>query len=461
MRVVWRTLLALVLAGGLAAVAWSLLARHRVQTPVRLEVDQATGVVHLTRGQTDLPGLQMALQRGADGSILRRQGEAWLLTGTLVIDTGASLELSGATLRLNSTPDQEVGLEARGGDLTIVDSMVTSWDPSRGTADGDVRDGRAWVLARDGSSMIVRDSTMRMLGYDAYERYGVSWRTAGTGGSVDGSTFAGNYYGLYTFGAEPMRITDSVIKDSLSYGLDLHTGSDGFLIQGDRFLHNGKHGFILAVDCTNAVVKDNLAVGNAQHGFVVFQGSDHATLEGNDAHGNGGSGIDVSGSKDVRVRGNAVYENRNGIVIHDRSSDIAVEGNRVAGNGSDGVVLSSGASSVTLTGNLVDFNRRSGLYLDDGTVRVQGDNRILDNTVGVWVSGGMEEATITGNRIGGSTDDGVHVTDLTPAPVIRGNRITESGKAAFSGSSKAQVERFVAENTLRDNDAAMRVRGPS
>lgn len=36
-----------------------------------------------------------------------------------------------------------------------------------------------------------------MLGYNAFERYGISWRTAGTKGLIDGNTLSGNFYGAY------------------------------------------------------------------------------------------------------------------------------------------------------------------------------------------------------------------------------------------------------------------------
>lgn len=122
-------------------------------------------------------------------------------------------------------------MEARGGRLEIVESSVTSWAPTSGGPDVRVEDGRAWVLARDGSVMNVSNARMEMLGYDRAERYGVSWRTRATSGAVHGALFRGNFYGAYMHGIASMRVTDSVVEKSHRYGLDPHSRSRNLHIE--------------------------------------------------------------------------------------------------------------------------------------------------------------------------------------------------------------------------------------
>jgi hypothetical protein len=181
--------------------------------------------------------------------ILTRQDGAWLLSRSLVIRAGASLEVRKATLRLRSEPNRFVGLEARGGNLEITDSTVTSWAPGAGRPDDRAGDGRAWVLARDGAVLRVLRSHMEQLGYARAERYGVAWRTGTTSGTIHRSTFAGNWYGVYLQGTRNLQVEDSV------------------------FRHNARHGLVLAAGCASATVRGNQSYANAGHGMVVSQGS--------------------------------------------------------------------------------------------------------------------------------------------------------------------------------------------
>nr|MDP9487105.1 hypothetical protein [Actinomycetota bacterium] len=144
----------------------------------------------LDGGRADLAHVARQLASvGRPEALVRSSDGAYLLSMPVEIRPGAALVVEGVELRLLSSPERIVGLEARGGQLLVRDATVTSWDPATGAADAEVADGRAYLLALDGATMDVVRSTIRMLGYDTYERYGVSWRTAGTGGTISESTF--------------------------------------------------------------------------------------------------------------------------------------------------------------------------------------------------------------------------------------------------------------------------------
>ena len=302
----------------------------------------------------------------------RRDG-AWLLSRSLVIRPGASLEVGKATLRLRSEPNRFVGLEARGGRLEITDSTVTSWAPGTARPDDRADDGRAWVLARDGAVMDVLDSRMEQLGYDHTERSGVAWRTATTSGTIQRSTFAGNWNGVYLQGSRNLHVEDSA------------------------FRHNARHGLVLAVGCSNATVRGNQSYANAGHGMVVFQGSNDVTLTANEVHDNQRSGIDVDSSLRLRLTGNVVYGNDIGLHVRGRARSVVAEANRLTANRLDGLRVSSGAAQVTASRNLIDFNRRAGVFIAHGTAEIGPANRLLDNEMGIWLSGDARGTAVMDN----------------------------------------------------------------
>jgi parallel beta-helix repeat protein len=415
---------------------------------INLVTEHGSPRLELTSGTLDLHTLDGILTRLGMPAVLRRQSRAaWLLSRTLVVRTEAHLTLAQVELRLLSSPSAYVGLEARGGELDVRAGRVTSWDPDLRQPDANVADGRAWVLARDGARLNVVGSRMQMLGYDAPERYGVSWRTPGTDGTVAGATFSGNYYGLYTHDVEPMVVRDSVIEESHSYGLDPHTNSQGFLIEDNVFRDNGKHGMILAVGSSGAIVRNNQSYGNRGHGIVVFDRSDDVSIRNNEVHDNTGSGIDVSGSDLVDVTSNIVYGNGAGITVHDRAAATRVDGNRITGNRGDGIRISSAARLTTLTDNLVDFNYRAGLYLDEGVNTLAARNRVVDNLLGIRLEDSDRAARVVDNTISNNVTDGIELQTL-PTATITGNLIRTNGQAAFSVTKLGAAEPFVSGNAV-------------
>jgi parallel beta-helix repeat protein len=447
---------AVALLTGLLVVACMLLVTQRSDASVRLG-PVAHGSIPIESGVATLPSLADALATRGEDHLLVQQDGWWELTRTIVVQRGATLDMQGVNLRLVSgTPTGAI--EANGGTVEIDHATVTSWDRSRRAPDTAPSDGRPWILAHNGSRMDVTDSSLSRLGYNAYGRYGVSWRTHAHG-AVSGSTFDGNYYGLYTFQANPMIISRSVVSHSVVYGLDLHTGSDGFRIDHNRFSDNGKHGLTLAVDCTHAVIRRNVAYGNRHHGFVLFAGSNDALVQGNEAFDNGGSGLDVSGSKQVTIQGNVLHENTVGLSIHDRSSGELLRGNRISGNRTDGVHLSSGAGAIRMEANLVDFNQRAGVFVDDGSIKIGAGNKLNDNLDGLWLASGANRISVQKSQVVESVNDGIYLTTGSAAITIRGNLLSNSGKAAFSTSAAGQAAPFLRDNRLVGNELPTRVRG--
>lgn len=153
---------------------------------------------------------------------------------------------------------------------------------------------------------------------------------------------------------------------------------------------NGKHGIILAEDCTDSVIRDNIVYRNNHHGIVLYLRSDRNTIEGNDAFANAAQGINVNESNDNIVRGNRVYDNvESGIGITQTSQNNLVENNQSRGNQQDGVRVVSEASQTVVRANTVGENGRYGVYVDvDGDVDI-ADNTIFKNRSGIMLKGSV------------------------------------------------------------------------
>jgi parallel beta-helix repeat protein len=424
----------------------------------RVGRDGKVPFLHLESGAFDLAKLARILERDRHrGIVTKKKDDVWLLQRTTVVAPGASLWIVGKELRLLSTHKEIAGLEARGGRIRIENSTVHAWDAARGAVDRNVADGRAWVLARDRARMDVLGSRMEMLGYDESERYGAAWRTKGTRGTVDGSIFSGNFYGLYTFDVAPMRVTDSVFADSHSYGLDPHSNSRGFVIERNVFKHNGKHGMILAVGCSDAVIRNNKSFGNDGSGIVVFEGSNHVVIENNELTDNQHSGIDISDSADVRATGNTIYGNSTGFTVHDGSSAIVIRDNRIAANRVDGIKVSSGARVRQMAENHIDFNGRAGIMVDTGAVAMGPSNTVSDNLVGLWFLSPGAGSHVYRNDLVHNVYDGISLSGLGAA--IEHNRIAGNGKAGLSLDEGRNVDAFLKLNDLTGSELETRVRG--
>ena len=389
--------------------------------------------LELLGGRVDLPSLAEALARDGQSRILTRQDGAWLLSRSLVVRPGASLQVRNTTLRLRSEPRRFVGLEARGGRLEITDSTVTSWAPGTGRPDDLAGDGRAWVLARDGSVLNVARSRLERLGYDRAERSGVAWRTRRTSGTVSRSVFAGNWDGAHLHGGRNLQI------------------------EGNVFRHNARHGMVLAAGCTNATVRDNQSYANDGHGLVVAQGCNDVTLTGNEVHDNRRSGVDLDGAVGLRLSANVVYGNELGVHVHGRARAVVADANRLTANRLDGLRVSSGATQVGASRNLIDFNHRAGVFLAEGAAEIGPANRLLDNEMGVWLSSDARGAEVTGNSIEANVLDGVHLAGARVG-LVRGNTIRGNRKAAFSVAVRGSARPFLRRNRVVGNPVRERLR---
>jgi parallel beta-helix repeat protein len=400
------------------------------------------GAMTLTDIRATTPSLpDTALQRVDAGARI------WLLTANIVVEDGTTLQLSGdvSELRLQSNASTapatdvtnfvsitagnfDAGSATAGAGTVVVDGVkVTSWDTASNAPDTNTADGRAFMRARSAmlnalpavSRMDILNSEVQYLGYEASERYGLSWKANGdlalldVRGDVKNSNIHHNHYGVYSFGLEAGQWTGNQVHDNLGYGFDAHDHSDNLVIDGNTVNNNGlvdakgKHGIILSESCLNAQITNNTANGNGGNGIMLHNFADDATVEGNTTNDNLDSGIAVFCSSGALVRANAVNGNdKYGIRLTVAARDNAIEQNTIAGSGEYGLFLQPASDSNgvcgdltprnnTFTGNTVGTSGVAAVKITDGHNNTFVGNTFSTNGVSIRNATGSAEQVVT------------------------------------------------------------------
>lgn len=356
---------------------------------IEVRYDGDTRTIVLSKGS----GVTLAaLSRALDNAEVLQEvasGE-WLLGANLRIQKGATVEIAAPEVRwlkLRSEGKRFASIRVLGGGLAFTNTCISSWDTERNSFDENYRDGRSFIVARDGATMTVHGSEVRNLGYNADESFGLAWRLADTRGEIVDSYVAYNYYGLYTYQVNDFVIRRNQVHNNVLYGLDPHTGSQRLVIENNLVHDNGKHGIILAEECSDSVVRNNVVYGNRHHGIVLYQKSNNTLVEGNSSYGNAEQGINVNDASGNTIRNNIVYGNlADGIGVGQQSSKNKLVANDVYANHKDGVTFYSEATDNALLENKIYDNGRYGVYVkSEGDMNIEG-NEIAGNTIGVYMN---------------------------------------------------------------------------
>jgi parallel beta-helix repeat protein len=374
---------------------------------VDVRVDRASNTITLVRGENvSIPTLRDEVNE----SLLREvEPGTWLLNATITVLTGASLHISSPDvrwLRMASGGGRVTAVNAFGGGIDIDGACITSWNEDADQVDDDHRDGRSYLLARDGATMTIDDSELRFLGSGDVESYGLSWRTEGSSGHIRGSVVSHLYYGLYSYGVDGLQVLDNEFHDNVLYGIDPHTHSRNLVIERNVVHHNGKHGIILAEDCVDSVIRDNVVYDNKHHGIVMYLHSDRNLIEGNESFRNAAQGININESNDNTIRNNKVYDNgESGIGLAQTARANLVEGNELRGNKKDGIRLVSEAADNKVRDNTIGRNARYGVYVDTVSGYDLTGNTVFSNRIGVMVRG--EHVDEGDNQLFDNTEGGM------------------------------------------------------
>ena len=237
------------------------------------------------------------------------------------------------------------------------------------------------------------------------------------------------------------------------HGLDYY-GSDGSLIQNNNIHHNWRAFYssgVGGITFTKNVVHDNLQYGVDPH----------------------------SGTHDMRITYNKVYNNNHGIICSVMCYNMHIENNELYNNQRDGIFLDAGSHHSTIANNKI-YNEDEGIQLPslsysevfgntittsnygiviytqlgsvfDGDDRcgsigcVSIKNNIHDNTIkvskaGIIIKGGASSNTIYSNFMSGNSEYGIIVDgSTTKANLFKYNHISNSKYGVGLNNNKDSV----------------------
>ncbi len=361
-----------------------------------------------------------------------------------------------------------VYLRTHSGVINMDGIKISSWDAAAnggaGGVDEEVTNGRAYIIAKFGATLNIRNSELSYLGSADSESTGVAWRDqddpADPGvqrsrvtGEVVNSLFHHNYYGVFASQASNMLLRDNQFHSNLRYGITLRDLTHDIQVENNQAFGNVSHGFLVSRGCYNLVLRNNKAYNNTDpstslaHGFVLDPGSAAAgiipstdnVLESNEAFLNEGYGLRIQTSNGNTIVGNNFHENQQGIYVDIGSSENVIRGNTLNQNNASGLAVRESAdgntinentmagnlehglylrsNSNTATGNLITGNKKSGifLFLAVGVTAVQ-DNQLISNTVSGNTENGIDlrgatRTLIQENLVEGNGLQGVYLTD--------------------------------------------------
>jgi len=329
------------------------------------------------------------------GAVVQLSSKSYEITKPLYVQDNIRMDITNATvdnLYLRSDPNYDITtLTFRDSEALFDHVNVTSYVTTTKGPDTNYNDGRSFLRAYGSARMDMLDTTSSFMGMTKDQAtnpalqarlgfisqggvYGVSWRiSSGTFGQNDStgwierSTFKHNYIGAFTFGAQGMMWRNNLFTENHVYGLDPHDDSNNATIEYNRFVSNGKHGFIVSKRCDYNVIKDNISIDNKLHGFMLHDNSDYNVFENNVAIGNYDNFVMYQSSFNM-VRNNKAYNPRGSQVrINQASIQNYIENNQFYG-GSRGVYLYGSDNGTEIANNT--FRNVNYQLVTDGASRV-------------------------------------------------------------------------------------------
>jgi parallel beta-helix repeat protein len=335
-----------------------------------------------------------------------------------MIQEGATLQIHGFEsggmidelhlLSENQTP-QHISITADNGTLSIVNTIITSWDTNTDSPDENYENGRAYIRARSRvndagtvqtSQLNIDQSTLEFLGFDASESYGVSMKAIRPDGlipeglyvygSITDSFFRHNYYGIYLYRALDTLVEGNYVGENVEYGIDLHHDCMNVVISNNHSSQNGTHGIICSDGCSGITVQENESFNNGGHGIMFHISVNDSQILDNYVHDNVGSGIELFDSHRNLVTGNRIDNNRDGIRISVGSSENVVSNNTFDSNQSRAIYVYIGNDN-SLTGN----NRPHDNTISSNTITRHTSDEPIRLTDGLLTENTVESNTIT------------------------------------------------------------------
>ncbi|QCB94509.1 right-handed parallel beta-helix repeat-containing protein [Cellulomonas shaoxiangyii] len=400
----------------------------------------------------------------APQTFVRQPDGAFLLSENVVVQPGATLELSGAgglTVRLASDSERFVSIVNYGGKLvtggTANDPVViTSWDRTAGAPDLLTDDGRAYVRAV-GGQVDLRATEFRDLGFWSGRTGGVALTGTDrpTGGALEqfgrelrddvsamkGTAPATEPGAPPTDAAPPVEEPAGAVPGVLPAGelplpeVDLDDPSYSYVaarIDGVTFDGNAFGLFLSSangVDITDTVVSDSLVDGLVLHRFVA-----NAAISATEVSGNAGDGIVLSRAT-------------TGIVL----SEVSATGNGDNGIELRGESLADGPSATgspvgdygnnSVSNSVASDNARYGIEVVGGRNVSLTANDVSGNDMGIVVRDPASEVAVVGNRLRDNARHGIALRDGVLSATVSGNVLDDGSNGIYLRDAVADVRR--------------------
>ena len=312
------------------------------------------------------------------------------VTGTLIIDTTTSSNISGNTLY--------VGGDGPGNYSKIQDAIDNASD-----------EDRVFVYAYSSpyNENLIVDVSINLVGENRDTTF------------IDGKGIEDVVY----ISANGVTVSGFTIQNSgddfYDAGIDIHSNSN--TITGNTISNNMDDGINLKGD-SNTITGNTITSNNGDGIFLDDSSSN--TITGNTITSNNRGGIPLwDSSNNTTITSNTISNNRGGIFLDDSSSN-TITSNTITSNNWDGIHLRHSSNNNTITGNTITSNNGDGIFLG-------------------YSSGN----TITGNAINSNNDDGIRLFGSGHNTILKNNFIDNEQDASFRNSP----ENIWKRNTWKQN----------
>jgi parallel beta-helix repeat protein len=451
-----------------------------IDDPYRVSVGNEPTLVLVARAQ---PYLLSDLEELIPDGFVRQPDGSYLLSNDIIIQTGATLQLSdpdGLVIHLASSASGFDSIVSTGGSLVITGSKkapveVNAWDQTKGELDTDTTDGRAYIRVIGGSanfsyvkfdhlgfwsgitggvSLTGTDATPSDTAAAAVPSTSSTTKVHGTeiqptGTVSDVAAAVGSATVGYSY---VTALLSHVTSDDNAYGLYVN-GTDGIKVSDSAFDNNLVDGIVLHRYVTNSTVTSTTTHDNAVDGFAMTRAATGILVSQLASSDNGRDGISLDGSplaSGPSATGTAVGSYGNNILSDSTATDNARYGINVLGGTNVkindntvtsnlmGIVVNQAATSISVQGNTVESSGKHGIALLDGTTKsTVTENSVSGADDGIYLRD--SSATIERNRVSDVTVHGVTLVGSSAKSVVSDNTIDGSGSTAVDSSRATGV----------------------
>ena len=274
----------------------------------------------------------------ADIAVVSTQdGNAYLVETSIIIGEDAQVNIADAVLWIISPEegDRDRRIEVQG-NLTIANSLISSWDSANSTLDDNPYHQRPFIFVEEAGLSITNSSISNMgfllsgFGEDRDARAAIIIHES-DGFSITNSSLAYNLDALYVRNSSGATIAGNEVFANTRTAIDIRSGSSDLNIVDNNVHDNGYEG-IVCIECFKSAISGNTVDHNKEVGIKLI----HSNLTGiseNKLSHNEKIGIFLrDNSTRNAIQANIIAESREGIRLSGNSSNNFLFENDLMGN---------------------------------------------------------------------------------------------------------------------------------